>query len=416
MVTAFVDMVGLLMVLPLLPFYALKLGGGGLVVGVLVSSYAVAQLLSAPLWGRVSDRFGRRPALLVGLGASAIAYVIFAFAGSIWLLLLSRLVQGAGGGTVGVIQAYVADATEPENRAKSLGWLSAATNVGVTIGPVIGSFSMGISEHAPGLIAAGLCVANMVFAWFYLAESHDVAGARAAAAGARRPRQAVWHALTHPGEPAPRMIWIYAVGMGAFQMMTALLALFLALRYDVTEKTIGWVYAYNGIISVLARAVFLGRAVDRLGEARLSRVGQVLLASGLALLPLTWMVPGGTTLDLSALPGSLGVVQVPFRTVALMGALALVPLGTAFTFPCVTAILSRLIPPFERGVYMGVQQSFGGMARVVAPLYAGWAFDHLGAGVPFWTGAVLVVGTIFMGFGIEEYTRAKPQPGPAVAG
>lgn len=411
MVTAFVDMVGLLMVLPLLPFYTLKLGGGGLVVGILVSSYAVAQLLSAPLWGRVSDRFGRRPALLVGLGASAIAYVIFAFAGSIWLLLLSRLVQGAGGGTVGVIQAYVADATEPENRAKSLGWLSAATNVGVTIGPVIGSFSMGISEHAPGLIAAGLCVANMVFAWFYLAESHDVAGARAAAAGARRPRQAVWHTLTHPGEPAPRMIWIYAVGMGAFQMMTALLALFLALRYGVTEKTIGLVYAYNGIISVLARAVVLGRAVDRFGEARLSRVGQLLLASGLALLPLTWMVPGGGTLDLSPLPGGLGVVEVPFRIVALMGALALVPLGTAFTFPCVTAILSRLIPPYERGVYMGVQQSFGGMARVIFPVLGGWTYQHLGTPYPFWTGAALILGTLVLSLGIEP----TPRPTPAVA-
>lgn len=410
MVTAFMDMVGLLMVLPLLPFYAVHLGGGGLVVGILVSSYAVAQLLSAPLWGRVSDRFGRRPALMVGLGASAIAYVIFAFAGSLWVLLLSRLVQGAGGGTVGVIQAYVADSTEPENRAKSLGWLSAATSVGVTIGPVIGSFSMGISEHAPGLIAAGLCVANMVFAWFFLEESHDVAGARASGRRAVRPREAVWHTLTHPGEPAPRMIWIYSIGMGAFQMMTALLALFLAARYGVTEKTIGVVYAYNGAISVLARAVILGKAVDRLGEARLSRVGQVLLASGLVLLPLTWQVPGSASLDLSAFPGGLGQVEIPFRTLALMGALALVPLGTAFTFPCVTAILSRLIPPYERGVYMGVQQSFGGAARVLAPLWAGWAFDHLGMGVPFWTGAVLVLGTLVMGVGIEEYTRPKPKP------
>jgi multidrug resistance protein len=418
MVTAFVDMVGLLMVIPLLPFYAVRMGGGGLVVGVLVSAYAVAQLLSAPLWGRVSDRFGRRPALLVGLGASAIAYVIFAYADSLWILLLSRLVQGAGGGTVGVIQAYVADATEPENRARSLGWLSAATNVGVTIGPVIGSLSMGISEHAPGLIAAGLCVANMGFAWFYLQESHDVAGARASTARPVRPREVVWRVLAHPGEPAPRMIWIYSIGMGAFQMMTALLALFLATRFGVTEKTIGAVYAYNGAISVLARAVVLGRAVDRLGEARLSRVGQVLLASGLAILPLTWRIGGAATLDLSALPGGWGVVEVPFRTLALMGALALVPLGTAFTFPCVTSILSRVIPPFERGVYMGVQQSYGGAARVLAPLWAGWAFDHLGVGVPFWTGAVLVLATLGMGFGIEEYTRPKPAPGsaPAAAG
>ncbi|HEX2095491.1 MAG TPA: MFS transporter, partial [Longimicrobiaceae bacterium] len=311
---------------------------------------------------------------------------------------------------------YVADSTEPENRAKSLGWLSAATNVGVTVGPVLGSLSMGLGERAPGVVAAGLCAANMLFAWLFLQESHDVAGARASGVRARRPREAVWHALTHPGEPAPRMIWIYAVGMGAFQMMTTLLALFLAVRYGVTEKTIGVVYAYNGALSVLARAVILGKALDRLGEARLSRVGQVLLASGLALLPLTWRVGGAVSLDLSALPGAWGTVEVQFRTLALVGALALVPLGTAFTFPCVTAILSRLIPPYERGVYMGVQQSFGGVARVVAPLWAGWAFDHLGTGVPFWTGAALVLGTLAMGVGIEEYTRPKPEPAPVAAG
>ena len=132
MVTAFVDMVGLLMVLPLLPFYAQRfvgsgalwdafnavgLGGEGSIIAILVSSFAVAQLVSAPLWGRVSDRYGRRPALMIGLASSGIAYIVFAFAGSLELLFLSRIVQGAGGGTVGVIQAYVADATEPKDRA-----------------------------------------------------------------------------------------------------------------------------------------------------------------------------------------------------------------------------------------------------------------------------------------------------------
>src|SRR5687768_18517025 len=120
MVTAFVDMVGLLMVIPQLPFLTRALGGSDLMVGVLISSFAIAQLLSAPIWGRFSDRYGRRPALLVGLGASAIAYIIFAFADSLWLLFLSRLVQGAGGGTVGVIQAYVADTLKPEQRARGL--------------------------------------------------------------------------------------------------------------------------------------------------------------------------------------------------------------------------------------------------------------------------------------------------------
>src|SRR5918998_5889327 len=165
MVTAFVDMVGLLMVLPLLPFYAKSLGAGGLVVGLLISSFAIAQLIASPFWGRLSDRYGRRPALLIGLTASAIAYVVFAFASSLWLLFVSRIVQGAGGGTVSVIQAYVADAVAPEDRAKGLGWLSAATNAGVALGPVIGSQTMAGGRPPPRLIAAALCLVNIFFAW-----------------------------------------------------------------------------------------------------------------------------------------------------------------------------------------------------------------------------------------------------------
>ena len=395
MVTAFVDMVGLLIVLPLLPFYATRLsdegvvaaalraiglGGAGFVVALLVSAFAVAQLLSAPLWGRISDRYGRRPALLIGLTASAIAYVVFAFADSLDLLFLSRIVQGAGGGTVGVIQAYVADATEPKNRAKSLGWLSAATNLGVTIGPAIGGFATQLGTAAPGLVAAGLTVVNMAFAWRYLRESRVVEPA-----GTRRrlrAREAVWRVLSHSGEPAARLILIYAIAMGAFQMMTTILALFLELRFAVNERTIGFFFAYIGAISVVTRAVVLGYAVDRFGEARLSRIGVLFLATGLATIPLTH--------DL----------------VPLALAVALVPLGTAFTFPCVTALLSRVIASGERGLYMGVQQSFGGVARVVAPLFGGWAYDHLGPGVPFWVGSALVLGTILLGLGMERYTMA----------
>src|SRR3954453_8797562 len=154
MITAFVDMVGLLMIIPLLPFYAKHLGANGLLVGLLFSSFAIAQLITAPVWGRFSDRYGRRPALLVGLTASAIAYVVFAFANALWLLFLSRLVQGAGGGTVSVIQAYVADALKPEDRAKGLGWLSAATNAGVALGPALGGLASQLGRSAAGLAAA----------------------------------------------------------------------------------------------------------------------------------------------------------------------------------------------------------------------------------------------------------------------
>jgi multidrug resistance protein len=405
MITAFVDMVGLLMVIPLLPFYATELGGGGLMVGVLVSAFSAAQLLSAPLWGRVSDRYGRRPALLVGLFASAIAYVVFAYAQSLTVLLLSRLVQGAGGGTVGVVQAYVADATEPQNRARSLGWLSAATNVGVTIGPLLGSASLGWGRSAPGLLAAGLCLANMLFAWKFLPESR-VVSRDDAGAPPRRPREAVMRVITNPGEAAPRLIWIYAIGMGAFSGFTAVLALFLAARFGFTERNIGYVFAWNGAISVLMRAVVLGPVVDRFGEARLSRYGQGLLGIGLLALPLTWRVPG---------VWSAGGMQVEWRWILLGLAISLVPVGTAFTFPCVTSLLSQVILPRERGVMMGVQQTFGGATRVLGPLWAGWSFDHLGTPYPFVTSAVLVLGTIFLGLGIEGRARPGLEAAPSRA-
>src|SRR5262245_21101603 len=158
MITAFVDMVGLLMIIPLLPFYVKTLGGEGInllgfhlgvgtLSGIIVAACPVAQLLSAPMWGRFSDRVGRRPTLLIALSAAGISYLIFGFANSLLVLFLSRIVQGAGGGTVGVIQAYVADSTDPKDRARALGWLSATTNLGVALGPVLGSFAITLGKR-----------------------------------------------------------------------------------------------------------------------------------------------------------------------------------------------------------------------------------------------------------------------------
>jgi MFS family permease len=409
MITAFIDMAGVLMVVPLLPFYAKHMGAGGLVVGALVASFAVAQIISAPMWGRFSDRYGRRPALLIGLGASAIAYVIFSYADSIFLLFLSRVVQGAGGGTVGVIQAYVTDAVEPKDRARALGWLSAATNAGVAIGPVIGSASTYFSPRAPGLLAAALCVLNVIFASKYLVESHDMEQAKKHAPKKGRSREAAWEVITNSSEPKARLIWIYAIGMGAFMGMNAILALFLAARFGVTEKTIGFFYLYIGVISIVTRAGILGRAVDRFGEAKLSRLGMSLLTLGLLSMPFIHRF-----IDAHALGRALnGEIPVTFKVVVsfipILVTVALIPLGTAFTFPCVTALLSRVIPANERGLWMGLQQTFGGTARVVFPLLAGFLFDRM-IELPFLVSATLVMGTIFLGLGMEEYTRPKPPP------
>src|SRR6185503_1257926 len=345
MITAFIDMVGVLMIIPLMPFYAKNFGANGLMVGLLVSAFSVAQLLSAPIWGRFSDRYGRRPALIVGITGSMIAYVVFAYANSLWLLFLSRLIQGSGGGTVGVIQAYVADAVAPEQRAKGLGWLSAATNAGVALGPVVGGQALHFGgAHGPGLAAAVLCFLNIIFAFHFLAESRDMVEARSSVHVPGRSTKAVLRVVTHSNEAAPRLIWIYAIGIGAFQGLNAILALFLAARFGVTTDTIQYFYAYIGVISMLTRAFLLGRAVDRFGEVRLSRIGQALLALGLAAMPLTHRLsdPGALAAKLGGLLPVSAVTILPFVPLAL--AVALLPLGTAFTFPCVTAMLSRVIP------------------------------------------------------------------------
>src|SRR5947209_1130834 len=411
MATAFVDMLGLLMILPLLPFYVKTLGGSGIdllgmhfgigiISGFIIAAFTVAQLLSAPMWGRFSDRVGRRPTLLIALGAAGIAYLIFGFAHSLFVLFLSRIVQGAGGGTVGVIQAYVADSTDPKNRARALGWLSATTNLGVALGPVLGSFAIALGKRdvmpgpatlqmghaAPGIMAAALCLLNMIFAARFLNESRDFTEQPQAGEVRRSSSQAIWRVISHSREPSSRLIWIYAIAIGAFQGSFSVLALFLNARFQVTEQTIGYFFMYVGAISVFARVLLLGRAVDWLGEANLSRIGILLLAAGVVGMPLSrnlWM---------------------------LAIAVALIPLGTAFTFPCVTALLSRVIAPRQRGLYMGMQQTYGGVSRIIAPLFYGWAFDTIGVSSPYFFSSAIIAATILLGFGLDKYARPELAP------
>jgi multidrug resistance protein len=364
----FVDMIGFMIVLPLLPFYALKLNASPEMIGAMIASFSIAQLVSAPLWGRVSDRYGRRPALLIGLSASAIAYVVFGFAETVWLLFASRIVQGAGGGTTGVAQAYVADTVEPKDRARALGWLSAATSAGVIVGPVIGSAAAHFGRSAPGLLAAALCLINVFFAWRWLPES------RKEPEGPPKPRRPVWHpawtVVRHPLEPVSRFLWIYAIGMLAFASMTSVMALFLGAKFGLDETTIGYVFLYVGVLSFVMRSVLLGPIVDRIGESWAMRIGTLLLIAGLLVYP----VP--STLPLLA-------VVIP-----------LVPIGTALLFPATTSLMSRHSDPGELGTTMGVAQTFAGISRVVAPLLATAAFQRLGHGWPFYIagGYVALVG------------------------
>jgi MFS family permease len=379
-VTAFVDMVGLTMIVPLLPFYATDLGANATIVGLLVSAFSVAQLAVAPLWGRFSDRYGRRPAILVGLLLTGGAYLIFAFAGSVPVLLLSRLVQGLGGGTIGVVQAYVADASPPAERTKSLGWLSAVTSLGAVAGPAFGSLMISVGGRtAPGLAAAALAILVAGFAARFLVESRQLTTSGShAPASTILPRQAIARVLSHWHEPASRLIWIYTVGIGAFYGTIQVSPLLLTNRLGVNEQNVGYFVMYLGGMGVIVRSLLLGRAVDLLGEARLSRLGLLLLAAG------------------------LGCTGLGAHSAIIFLGFTLMPLGTAFLFPCVTGLLSRVVPGNERGLYMGVQHTFGGISRVLFPVAAGLLMDRFEVGVPFWISGLLVLATLPFAWALAE--------------
>jgi predicted MFS family arabinose efflux permease len=246
---------------------------------------------------------------------------------------------------------------------------------------------MQMGHAAPGIMAAALCLLNMIFVARYLRESRDFSEQPRAGELRRTSSQAIWRVISHSSEPASRLIWIYAIAIGAFQGSFSVLALFLNARFQVTEQTIGYFFMYVGGISVFARVLLLGRAVDWLGEANLSRLGIVLLATGVVGMPLS---------------RNLGMLAF---------AVALIPLGTAFTFPCVTALLSRVTAPGERGLYMGMQQTYGGVARIIAPLFFGWAFDSIGVSAPYFFSSAILLATISLGFGLDKYAR----PGRSVA-
>src|SRR5262245_6561666 len=380
---ATVDMLGGAMVFPLIPFYALKFHASPTTIGMIIASFFVAQLVSAPIWGRVSDRYGRRPALLVSLSASAAAFWVFGFANSVWLLFLCRIVQGTGGGTTGVLQAYIADTVPAEDRARSLGWLSAGTNVGTMLGPVLGSFATYWSQEAPGILAAMLCITNAIAAWKFLPESKPAHTHPAA----RKPVwHGVWTVIRNPAGAVPRLTIIYAVAMFAFSLTTAVLALYLNATFGVTEKTIGYVFLYAGIFSVLMRSALIGPIVDRIGEAWSIRAGAGALVVGLIGYPLA--------------PNAWSLAFI----------IPLVPIGTALLFPATTALMSRASAKTELGLTMGTAQTFAGIARVAAPVASTTLVQRVSHGTPFYFAALVVAVVTLLSWHVEAVPKVEPVP------
>jgi len=360
--TVFLDLVGFGIVLPLLPFYADRFGASGTQVGLLITVYSVAQFFLAPLWGRLSDRWGRRPILLLGLVGSAASYVVFAYAGSLAVLFLSRVMAGAGGATVPVAQAYIADITPPERRAGNLGLIGAAFGLGFIFGPALGGLLAPLSVEAPGLAAAGLCFGNAVLAFFLLPESlpEEERQARAVHGPGERLRN-LGLALRDP--TTARILLLSFLFTIAFAAMQPTFPLFGSVRFGLGERTMGYLFAFLGLISAIMQGGLVRRLVPRLGEVRL--------------------------IQLSGLPFIAGLLTIAFAPSVLLLLLGLAFLAVGFggTLPSIVSLLSREAPAELQGSVLGIGQSVGSLARIIGPFLAGVVYDLQGIAWPYLGGA-----------------------------
>jgi MFS transporter, DHA1 family, tetracycline resistance protein len=359
-----VDMLGFGIVIPVLPFYALEMGASPLQVTLLIASFSAMQMAASPLWGRISDRRGRRPLLIAGLFASAVSYLIFGFANSLQLLLFSRLAAGAAGGTIAVAHAYIADTTVAEERARGMGMIGAAAGLGVMLGPAIGGLFSQISLGTPGFVAAGLCALNGTAAVFLLPESRP----REDRAQPRTGQTATFGGWmrTMVGFPLSLLLAVYFLGITSFTAMTALLALYFERAFSIGAQQMGLLFAIAGGVTVVVRGLVLGMLVKRFGEIVTVRLGAVALGLVFVLLP-----------------------QVPDFTWAM----AIVPLyafGAGTLFPALATLTSFAADRESQGSVMGGSQFVGGMGRVLRPLWAGLLFQEIAMDTPFHVAAVLV--------------------------
>lgn len=367
--TVLIDLVGFGIVLPLLPFYAEELGASPTGVGLLVAVYSLMQFFFAPFWGKLADRHGRRPIILLGLFGSGLSYLLFAFAGNLAWLFISRILAGVMGANVAVAQAYIADRTDPRDRARAMGLIGTAFGLGFILGPAIGGLTSVWGYGAPGLVAAGLCFTNVALAWRFLPESL-VPGLRTRApavsrSGPAERLRALAETWRH-GELRP-VLSLFFLGTMVFAVYTTTFPLLLERRLELDARHAGYFLAYAGLLMAVVQGRLIGPLARRFGERRLLVGGTALLAVGYAVTPWVWST------------GSVALVIVP------------IALGTGMNAPSLASLTSQFAEATEQGQVLGVGQSLGSLGRVVGPIWGGWAFGAWAEGAPYWLSAACML-------------------------
>jgi DHA1 family tetracycline resistance protein-like MFS transporter len=393
--TVFVDLIGFGIVLPLLPIYSRNFEAQGITIGLIMAAYSVMQFVFAPIWGRLSDRIGRRPVLLVSTAAAAASYAVFALGSKeqgtlgLWILLASRLLAGVCGANITVAQAYIADISPPDQRSKRMGLIGMAFGLGFVFGPGIGGLSIKLfGVTGPGWVAAAFCAVNFFLTLAILGESWKPGTDPVAA----RPHFAQWaHTFSQP--KLALLIAVFFLATFCFTCFETTLGLLIGQNFQLNtaglqDATIsGYLFAYCGIVGAFVQGGAIGRLVKKFGEPKLIALSLVIFGVSLAPLP---FIKGNT-------PLSWGVLFRPegHPWLLLLLFLGLLSIGSSLTRPPVFGLISILTPAHEQGATLGVAQSAGSLARIIGPIAAG-AFYQFRPSLPYLVCAALSLVTALL--------------------
>jgi len=378
--TVFIDLIGFGIVVPLVPMYSRHYGASGWMIGVIIASFSAMQFIFSPIWGKLSDRHGRRPILLISTVGAACSYVLFAIGSgfenhtlALGALLVSRIFAGACGGNITVAQAYIADITPPENRSKRMGLIGMAFGLGFIFGPAISGIALKFGgATAPGWTAAALCAANFLLAYFILAESLKPNSGHAN----QRPHlDQFFHTLAQP--KIGLLVVIFFLATFAFSCFESTLPLLVSdsfhLGLDKSESapaaTVISLFIFCGVIGAFVQGGAIGKLVKKFGEPKVIAMSLLFTGVSLTLLP---FLQGDGPLKWSAV-----LHATDWAWIKMLGALALLAIGSSLTRGPLFGLLSNLAPANEQGATIGVCQSAGALARIAGPIFAASLYVHI---------------------------------------